>query len=185
MSKRNLHDLVLAARINWECPWKDTPAAAKATFFEVVSYFRTFTWILPTFPIQARERHPYLAEFQNDWATEELAKQYIKNKRNNAYKKKYIPVPPQYGYLKANAAKRNPSAQRGRKAKLRKVDAAAKKTLKTSTSTRTATKSGKSSNEASAKSKGKRRAVVDASDDDDGMSSAGGGQGADDEEWEE
>lgn len=183
MSKRNLHDLVLAARINWECPWKDTPAAAKATFFEVVSYFRTFTWILPTFPIQARERHPYLAEFQNDWATEELAKQYIKNKRNNAYKKKYIPVLPQYGYLKANAAKRNPSAQRGRKAKLRKVDAAAKKTLKTST--RTATKSGKSSNEASAKSKGKRRAVVDASDDDDGMSSAGGGQGADDEEWEE
>ncbi|KAJ7234604.1 hypothetical protein C8J57DRAFT_156438 [Mycena rebaudengoi] len=105
--QRNLRDLVHNARIDWEIPWKDTPAAAKAALFEV-----------------ARERHPYLAEFQNDWATEEIVKQYIKNKRNNAYKKEYITVPTKYAYLKANAAKRDPSAPRGKKSRAKKVDAA-------------------------------------------------------------
>ncbi|KAJ7204050.1 hypothetical protein GGX14DRAFT_398360 [Mycena pura] len=58
---RNTRDLTLQAGINWELPWAKTPAEAKAKLYAV-----------------ARERHPILKRYVNDWATEELVKQYIK-----------------------------------------------------------------------------------------------------------
>ncbi|KAJ6608983.1 hypothetical protein B0H10DRAFT_511046 [Mycena sp. CBHHK59/15] len=127
--------------------------------------------------MQARERHPYLQEFQNDWATEEIVKQFIKNRRNNSYHKEYIPVPAKYGYLKANAAKRNPSAPRGRQAKFAKVDAAAKKATKKRTAT-SKSKSGKALDSKGAKRKGKRNAVVTDEDEDAEMSDAVGSVGS-------
>ncbi|KAJ7278030.1 hypothetical protein C8J57DRAFT_1713576 [Mycena rebaudengoi] len=157
-----LRDLVHNARIDWEIPWKDTPAAAKAALFEV-----------------ARERPPYLAEFQNDWATEEIVKQYIKNKRNNAYKKEYITVPTKYAYLKVNAAKRDLSAPRGKKSRVKKVDAA--KSAGKKRNKAVAAKPARSS-----KSHGKRKAVEPtSSDEDEEMLEAGGSgsQGGDDDEY--
>ncbi|KAJ7868166.1 hypothetical protein B0H13DRAFT_2064625 [Mycena leptocephala] len=74
---RTLRDLVLQARINWEVQWSEVPAASKAQLYAV-----------------ARERHPYLARFTNDWATEEIVKQYIKNKRRHAYKNGWLEPPP-------------------------------------------------------------------------------------------
>ncbi|KAJ7879219.1 hypothetical protein B0H14DRAFT_2566823 [Mycena olivaceomarginata] len=154
-SKRNVRDLVLNARINWELPWKRIPVQQKASLFDI-----------------ARKRHPYLAEFHNDWATEELVKQFIKNRRNNAYKNEWIPVPAQYGYLKANTSKRDRSAPRGRQNKLAQAGAASKAAEKK----KTAAPAGKRA-KISSKSKGKKKAVVDSeddtADDDASMSNAG------------
>lgn len=66
---------------------------------------------------QSRERHPILRRYNNDWATEELVKQYLSNRRKNHYKKGYLTVNPKYAYLKANSAKRDPSASRVKKAR--------------------------------------------------------------------
>ncbi|KAJ7759478.1 hypothetical protein B0H14DRAFT_2634423 [Mycena olivaceomarginata] len=125
-SKRNVRDLVLNAQINWELPWKRIPVQQKASLFDI-----------------ARGRHPYLAEFHNDWATEEIVKQFIKNRRNNAYKNEWIP-----------------SAPRGRQNKLAKAGAASKAAEK-----KTAAPAGRPAKNSS-KSKGKKKAVVDSEDDD-------------------
>lgn len=61
---------------------------------------------------QCRERHPYLARFRNDWATEAIAKQFLGNKRQHAYDMGWIDVPEKYTYLKENASKRNPTGSR-------------------------------------------------------------------------
>ncbi|KAJ7921052.1 hypothetical protein B0H13DRAFT_2318808 [Mycena leptocephala] len=50
----------------------------------------------------AQERHPILAHFHNDQATEDIIKQYIKNKRSHAYRNEWLKVPANYNYLKAN-----------------------------------------------------------------------------------
>jgi hypothetical protein len=65
---------------------------------------------------QARDQHPYLRRFANDWATEELVKQYLKNRRGNHYANGWLDVPAKYDYLKANSQKRNPSGSRRKKA---------------------------------------------------------------------
>lgn len=39
--------------------------------------------------VQARKRQPYLRRFANDWATEEFAKQYLKNHRAYCRRKRY------------------------------------------------------------------------------------------------
>ncbi|KAJ7232993.1 hypothetical protein B0H12DRAFT_1239481 [Mycena haematopus] len=138
--QRAVRDLALNARINWELPWKQIPVQQKSTLFDV-----------------ARGRHPYLAEFHNDWATEELVKQWMKNRRSRAYKKQWIPVPAGYGHLKGNAAKRNPSAPRGRQNKIAKASAAKKTAAKK-----------KAPKKAPKKSKGqKKQAQVVGSDEDE------------------
>jgi hypothetical protein len=65
---------------------------------------------------QARTQHPFLAQFERDWATEEIVKQFVKNKRKNHYANGWLEVPEQYAYLKKNSMKRNPSASRSKKA---------------------------------------------------------------------
>ncbi|KAJ7442915.1 hypothetical protein B0H11DRAFT_470882 [Mycena galericulata] len=95
---RNIRDLTLAAGIEWERPWSEISAGAKAKLFEV-----------------ARLRHPILERYVNDWATEERVKQFTKNKRRNGYRHNWLEVPEKYKYLKANSAKRDPSASRKRR----------------------------------------------------------------------
>lgn len=73
--------------------------------------------------VQAREKHPILERYVNDWATEEIIKQFTKNKRRRCYQKNWLEVPEKYAYLKNNSAKRDPSASRKR----RTVAAAPKK----------------------------------------------------------
>jgi hypothetical protein len=55
---------------------------------------------------QAREEAPYLKRFANDWATQALAMQLLKNKRAHSYRRGYLEVPERYAYLKETAAKR-------------------------------------------------------------------------------
>jgi hypothetical protein len=52
----------------------------------------------------------------NDWATEEIVKQYMKNKRKHHYKNGWLDVPERYAYLKDNAYKRNPTSSRKKRA---------------------------------------------------------------------
>ena len=65
---------------------------------------------------QAREQNPFLARFVGDWATKEIVKQFLKNKRRNHYKNGWLDVPEKYEYLKNNASKCNPAASRRKKA---------------------------------------------------------------------
>ncbi|KAH9032361.1 hypothetical protein EDB83DRAFT_2319122 [Lactarius deliciosus] len=94
-------DLVAAAGINWEVRWAEIPASKKAKLYQAV-----------------RDQVPYLKRFSNDWATEALAKQLLKNKRGHSYRSGYLEVPEKYAYLKVNAAKRRPRGRRGARATL-------------------------------------------------------------------
>jgi hypothetical protein len=53
-----------------------------------------------------------LDRYEQDWATEGLARQYLKNKRSYSYRQGVIDVPDKYQYLRGNAAKRS-EAPRG------------------------------------------------------------------------
>ncbi|KAJ6610248.1 hypothetical protein B0H10DRAFT_2438094 [Mycena sp. CBHHK59/15] len=153
---RNMHDLVHQAGINWELPWAETPAEAKGKLFAV-----------------ARDRHPILERFHNDWATEEMVKHYIANRRNTAYRRGDLEVPEKYKYLKANAAKRDPSAPRGRKAKVAKVKVAAvKKAAKVARKQTSGAASRKAASSSNSKTKGKKKAapaVIESEDEDEEM----------------
>ncbi|KAH8978699.1 hypothetical protein EDB86DRAFT_2836548 [Lactarius hatsudake] len=87
--RRLVRELVAAAGINWELPWAEIPARKKAKLYQA-----------------AREQAPYLKRFSNDWATEALAKQLLKNKQGHSYRRGYLDVPAKYAYLKENAAKK-------------------------------------------------------------------------------
>ena len=53
-----------------------------------------------------------MAKYTNDWATEAITRQYMKNKRSYAVQRGFLEVDGKYDYLKANAAKRS-DAPRG------------------------------------------------------------------------
>jgi hypothetical protein len=59
---------------------------------------------------------PFLERFINDWAIEDIVKQFMKNRRSNHYRKGWLDVPEKYGHLKANAQKRDRNGSRRKKA---------------------------------------------------------------------
>jgi F0F1-type ATP synthase epsilon subunit len=61
-----------------------------------------------------------MTKYTNDWATEAIARQYMKNKRSYAVQRGFLEVDAKYDYLKANAAKRS-DAPRGNGADKRKA----------------------------------------------------------------
>ncbi|KAJ7730419.1 hypothetical protein B0H16DRAFT_1469582 [Mycena metata] len=153
---RNVRDLTLQAGIDWERPWSETPAAAKAKLYDV-----------------ARARHPILANYVNDWATDEMIKQYTKNKRRHGYRQKFLDVPEKFAYLKHNSAKRDPSASRKRRTVATSTSKKAKNAVKVPVpkKRKPAAKAG------SSKAKGKR-AVADDEDEaeDEDMPAFDGGE---------
>ncbi|KAG6848684.1 hypothetical protein H0H93_014905 [Arthromyces matolae] len=72
---------------------------------------------------QCQKEHPILARFVNDWATEEIIKQYLKNKRTYAYKKGYLDRPSGYEHLKVNASKRSNAPRRKKASRIIDNDA--------------------------------------------------------------
>ncbi|KAG6835433.1 hypothetical protein H0H93_001518 [Arthromyces matolae] len=92
---RFIHQMTMQSRMNWEMPWTKIAPRDKANLFDV-----------------CRKEQPILARFVNDWATEEIVKQYMKNKRTYAYKKGYLDRPPGYEHLKVNASKRSNAPRR-------------------------------------------------------------------------
>jgi hypothetical protein len=61
---------------------------------------------------QACEEAPFLKKFANDWPTQALAMQLLKNKWGHSYRRGYLEVPDKYAYLKGNAAKKKTQACR-------------------------------------------------------------------------
>jgi len=59
---------------------------------------------------------PFLERFTNDWAIEDLVKQFMKNRRSNHYQKGWLKVPAKYGHLNANAQKCDKNGSRVKKA---------------------------------------------------------------------
>ncbi|PBK65078.1 hypothetical protein ARMSODRAFT_978503 [Armillaria solidipes] len=112
--QRGIHFLALNVNIDWKLTWSKIPALAKANLYSA-----------------AREKHKYLKCFENDWATEELAKMYFKNIHGNHYWRSYLQVPEGYSHLKANSAQHNPSTSCIKKVKavmLKCQEARARKT---------------------------------------------------------
>ncbi|CDO70666.1 hypothetical protein BN946_scf184761.g3 [Trametes cinnabarina] len=70
--QRCVRAMVGRAGLDWRIPWRSQPKE------EIVKIFRV-----------ARKRQPYLRRFTNDWATEEFAKQYLKNHRAYCRRKRY------------------------------------------------------------------------------------------------
>ncbi|KAJ7119408.1 hypothetical protein C8R44DRAFT_877838 [Mycena epipterygia] len=166
---RDLGELTHTAAIDWERPWFEIPAGATAKLFDV-----------------ARAKHPILERYVNDWATEEIVKQFTKNKRRHSYQKNWLDVPAKYAYLKNNSAKRDPSASRKRRAVAAapKKVASAKKAAKKKEAT-VAKKTGKPKPKPKPKAlvKGKKKVVVESDEDDNDNSM--GEAGADDDQDEE
>ncbi|THU94388.1 hypothetical protein K435DRAFT_860581 [Dendrothele bispora CBS 962.96] len=111
---RSAQDVVSESRIAWQAKWADILADQKAIMFAVL-----------------RERHPFLKRFENDWASEAIIRQYLKNKKKTHYRQGTLEVTrpterrnrlytrlftPQYGYLRTNAAARDQSKSRKCKA---------------------------------------------------------------------
>ncbi|KAI9458327.1 hypothetical protein BJY52DRAFT_1223446 [Lactarius psammicola] len=95
--RRLVRDLIGEAGINWELPWSEVSAIKKAKLYQT-----------------AREEAPFLKKFVNDWPTQMLAMQLMKNKRGHSYHCGYLEVPSKYSYLKANAAKRKQNGHSAR-----------------------------------------------------------------------
>lgn len=120
--------------------------------FDVVSFHGSVITLHPD-ELEARERNPIFKRYQNDWATEALVKQYVKNKRRRGYSKGWLEVPDKYAYLKANASKRN-SAPRKKRVQ-GAIDAAKKRAVENVASKRAAV------------ARGKRRVINDESEEED------------------
>jgi len=103
--------------------------------------------------------------YVQDWATEGLARQLMKNRRTYAYRKGHLEVPEKFSHLKANAAQRSDAPRGKRKATVQAVKATPAKRAKI------------------AKGKGKAKAM--ASDDDEEEEGEGEGTGneEDDDGW--
>lgn len=65
--------------------------------------------------LQVRTDIPYMARFDEDWATSLIGSQYATHLRSDARKNHELKPDPHYDYLKANSAKRRPGAPRGRR----------------------------------------------------------------------
>ncbi|THU75863.1 hypothetical protein K435DRAFT_905802 [Dendrothele bispora CBS 962.96] len=96
---RAMRDAVSASRIPWQKEWANIDAADEAMLFAVM-----------------RERNAFLKRFQNEWASEAMVRQYLKNKRKRHYQLGTLEVPQKYEYLKDNASKRDQSKTRKRRA---------------------------------------------------------------------
>jgi hypothetical protein len=100
-----------------------------------------------------------MRRYVNDWATEAIVRQYMKNKRSYAVQQGFLDVKPKWDYLKNNSSKRT-DAPRGN----------SKRKATSQGSSGPAAKKGrleKASPKTSAKGKGKARATSVGDDDSD------------------
>ncbi|KAG6913458.1 hypothetical protein DXG01_006712 [Tephrocybe rancida] len=67
--------------------------------------------------IQAHEKIPFLKHFHNDWATDEIMKQYFQNKCKHHYKHGWLDVPRKFKHLKETSKKQKPAGSRVKRVK--------------------------------------------------------------------
>ncbi|KAF9046849.1 hypothetical protein BDZ89DRAFT_1127305 [Hymenopellis radicata] len=97
---RSVRRNIIRAGIDVTAQWKDISPVQKVELYAM-----------------CRQEHPILTEFLNDWPTELLAQQYVKNQRCAAYRRGEAQVPTGYEKMSENAAKRG-SGNRKSKAKI-------------------------------------------------------------------
>lgn len=100
-----------------------------------------------------------MGRYVNDWATEAIVRQWMKNKRSYAVQKGFLDVKPKWDYLKDNSAKRT-DAPRGNGKRNAMSQGSLGPVAKKARLAKTSLKM-------SAKSKGKGKSKVTAADDDD------------------
>ncbi|KAF8834097.1 hypothetical protein BDN67DRAFT_1016865 [Paxillus ammoniavirescens] len=71
--QRTVRDLCHAARLDWTRLYREQPPRDLGNLFEV-----------------ARKQHPHLNCFRNNWATAELVKQYLRNRRKYARRRNHF-----------------------------------------------------------------------------------------------
>ncbi|KAI0758441.1 hypothetical protein BC629DRAFT_1598034 [Irpex lacteus] len=74
--QRTIHELVILASINWKLDYRKQDPIKLGNLFQA-----------------ANEDHPILATFENNWATAELIKQFLQNRRKYAYSLGILPSP--------------------------------------------------------------------------------------------
>ncbi|THH18138.1 hypothetical protein EUX98_g9004 [Antrodiella citrinella] len=75
--QRTVRDLIIQAQVDWTDDFRRQDPTNLARLYKA-----------------AIQVHPVLARYYRHWATAELAKQYMANKRKHAYKNAYIPKKP-------------------------------------------------------------------------------------------
>jgi len=96
-----VRDLVAKACIQDYANWREVPA-------EKIRQVCTV----------ARNLHPFLSRYQDDWPVKSMAKQFLKNRRMSAIKRGDVEVKEKYCYLAGNASKRAPGGSRNPRWKL-------------------------------------------------------------------
>ncbi|KAL0563208.1 hypothetical protein V5O48_018867, partial [Marasmius crinis-equi] len=98
---RVAHHALHESRIPWQkFEWNRLPSDDKSIMYGIM-----------------RQRAPFLAKFENNWASEWLVRQYIKTLRADAYKNKIMERPSKYDHLVANSSRRNQAKPRKSKAR--------------------------------------------------------------------
>lgn len=111
--------------------------------------------------LQVRQSIPDMGRYVNDWATEAIVRQWMKNKRSYAVQKGFLDVKPKWEYLKNNSIKRTDAPRGNGKRKATSQGSsgpAAKKARLAKASPKTSAKD---------KGKGKSRATAVSDDDSD------------------
>ncbi|CAK5270941.1 unnamed protein product [Mycena citricolor] len=100
MIQRGCRQMYHRAHINKSLAWDDVPTGERAKLLAALN-----------------EQFPLLKDYENDWATIAILRQYMKNLRSQAYRSGELEVPDQYHYLRLNSAKRDPSGSRTKRIK--------------------------------------------------------------------
>lgn len=78
--QRDVRDLVHTARLDMKLDYRKQNVSNLGNLFTVVRLNRWMVRASANYE-QARDIHPYLARFENDWATADIVKQYLRNRR--------------------------------------------------------------------------------------------------------
>jgi hypothetical protein len=81
LRQRDIRDLVHTARLDMKLDYRKQSVTSLGNLFSVVRVTRRIFHTPANSADQARDVHPYLARFENDWATGDIVKQYLRNRR--------------------------------------------------------------------------------------------------------
>ncbi|KAJ6450355.1 hypothetical protein C8R45DRAFT_1114088 [Mycena sanguinolenta] len=111
-ARSTVRDCVTCAGMDLAVPWDKQPLEKRSLVVNAV-----------------KEKVTYMERMENDWATQMLARQYLKNKRVKAYAKGTLERPEGFDHLRVNATMRSADGSRIKKAKIILQEYQAKRAL--------------------------------------------------------
>ena len=83
-----VRDLAIVGQLDWRKGIRDQDSATLGAVYAVVSTCPHHVWqVLTGTGYQAREEHPRLVRYENDWATAQIIIQFFMNRRRHAIKR--------------------------------------------------------------------------------------------------